>query len=155
MQPRQIRGLSSTSASTSALSPQVPRLSPAQHQGNDSKISGGKALQRMGPSALERMAAEQERKCREENAKKEQLEKMVAQKKAKVAGGHLQYNVRAQPYPLTSFPPTQAGAFQEEAKRLEKERNQLEEERRRLEEEKVLVATQKKVKLLNGCRVHF
>ena len=150
VQPRQIRGLSSTPASTSALSPQVLRLSPAQHQGNDSKISGGKALQRMGPSALERMAAEQERKCREENAKKEQLEKMVAQKKAKVAGGHLQYNVRAQPYPLTSFPPTQAGAFQEEAKRLEKERNQLEEERRRLEEEKVLVATQKKVKLLNG-----
>jgi len=121
VQPRQIPGLSSTSASTSALSPQVLRLSPAQHQGNDSKISGGKALQRMGPSALERMAAEQERKCREENAKKEQLEKMVALKKAK------------------------AGAFQEEAKRLEEERNQLEEERRRLEEEKVLVATQKKV----------
>ena len=93
VQPRQIPGLSSTSASTSALSPQVLRLSPAQHQGNDSKISGGKALQRMGPSALERMAAEQERKCREENAKKEQLEKMVALKKAKVAGGHYQYKI--------------------------------------------------------------
>ena len=107
VQPRQIRGLSSTPASTSAFSPQVPRLSPAQHQGNDSKISGGKALQRMGPSALERMAAEQERKCREENAKKEQLEKMVALKKAKVAGGHLQYQVRAQPSsPLIFFPPT-------------------------------------------------
>ena len=52
VQPRQIRGLSSTSASTSAHTPQVLRLSPAQHQGNDSKISGGKALQRMGPSAL-------------------------------------------------------------------------------------------------------
>ena len=115
------------------------------------EASGGKALQRMGPSALERMAAEQERKCREENAKKEQLEKMVAQKKAKVAGGHLQYNVRAQPSTsLIFFPSTQAGGFQEEAKRLEKERNQLEEERRRLEEEKVLVAIQKKVKLLNG-----
>ena len=106
VQPRQIRGLSSTPASTSAFSPQVPRLSPAQHQGNDSKISGGKALQRMGPSALERMASEQERKCREENAKKEQLEKMVALKKAKVAGGHLQYQVRAQPSPLIFFPPT-------------------------------------------------
>ena len=106
VQPRQIRGLSSTPASTSAFSPQVPRLSPAQHQGNDSKISGGKALQRMGPSALERMAAEQERKCREENAKKEQLEKMVALKKAKVTGGHLQYQVRAQPSPLIFFPPT-------------------------------------------------
>ena len=93
MQPRQIPGLSSTSASTSALSPQVLRLSPAQDQANDSKISGGKALQRMGPSALERMAAEQERKCREENAKKEQLEKMVALKKAKVAGGHYQYKI--------------------------------------------------------------
>ena len=107
VQPRQIRGLSSTPASTSALSPQVLRLSPAQHQGNDSKISGGKALQRMGPSALERMASEQERKCREENAKKEQLEKIVALKKAKVAGGHLQYQVRAQPSsPLIFFPPT-------------------------------------------------
>ena len=49
----------------------------------------------MGPSALERMAAEQERKCREETAKKEQLEKIVALKRAKVAGGHLQYKVRA------------------------------------------------------------
>ena len=41
----------------------------------------------MGPSTLERMAAEQEKKCREENMKKEQLEKMVALKRAKNASG--------------------------------------------------------------------
>merc|ERR1719180_629 len=61
---------------------------------------------------------------------KEQLEKMVALKRAKKANsqglGH-------------------QGVLEAEAQRLERERRELDFERRRLEEEKTLVATQKKV----------
>jgi len=128
---RHISGLSPLSATTSAVAPQGPVPTSAPHQGQEGELrtSSSIALQRMGPSALERMAAEQEKKCREENKKKDQLEKMLALKRANASGQGLVHQ----------------GDLAVEAQKLERERRELELERRRLEEEKTLVATQKKV----------
>ena len=85
-QARHIAGLSPVSATTSAVAPQAPLpIAPALYP-CEPRSSSSIALQTMGPSALERMAAEQEKKCREENMKKEQLEKMVTIKRAKASG---------------------------------------------------------------------
>ena len=93
-QARHIPGLSPVSATTSAVVPQAPlSIAPATFQ-CEPRSSSSIALQRMGPSALEKMAAEQEKKCREENMKKEQLEKMVALKRAKASGQGLGHQVR-------------------------------------------------------------
>merc|ERR1719454_2792552 len=106
-QLRHISGLSPASATTSAVPPQAPLHTAAPHrQEGAPRTSSSIALQRMGPSALERMAAEQEKKCREENMKKEQLEKMVALKKANANSHSLGHQ----------------GALAVEAQRLERER---------------------------------
>ena len=89
-QARHISGLSPVSATTSAVAP-IPTVAP--HQEGELRTSSSIALQRMGPSALERMAAEQEKKCREENMKKEQLEKMVALKRANASSQGLVHQV--------------------------------------------------------------
>ena len=81
-QARHIPGVSPASATTSAVTPQALLPTVASQKECEPRSSSSIALQRMGPSALERMAAEQEKKCREENMKKEQLEKMVALKRA-------------------------------------------------------------------------
>ena len=99
-QARHIAGLSPVSATTSAVAPQAPLpIAPALYP-CEPRSSSSIALQTMGPSALERMAAEQEKKCREENMKKEQLEKMVTIKRAKASGQGQGHQVRNQRQPF-------------------------------------------------------
>ena len=92
---RHINGLSPASATTSSAVAHLPPLPMAgPYQESQPRTSSSIALQRMGPSALERMAAEQERKCQEENTKREQLQKMVAAKNAKAGVQGLGHQVR-------------------------------------------------------------